>query len=121
MFSPMESAFASRAPRLAASIAPGPPPVMIAMPDSPTIRAVSRASLYSGSSGGVRAEPKNEAAAPTWARASKPISTSSWIRSKRAASVSVDTTAASCAAMISSSRVAGMRGSCGWSFILVSG
>ena len=32
MLSPIESAPASRAPRLAASIAPGPPPVMIAMP-----------------------------------------------------------------------------------------
>ena len=77
MFRPIDSAFASRAPLLAASIAPGPPPVMIAIPASPTIRAVSRASLYSGSSDEVRAEPKNEAAAPTCARASKPISTSS--------------------------------------------
>ena len=73
MLSPIESAPASRAPRLAASMAPGPPPVMTARPASPTMRAVSRASAYSGSSGGVRAEPKNDAAGPTWASASKPI------------------------------------------------
>ena len=59
----------------------------------------------------MRAEPKNEAAAPTWASASKPWSISAWMRSIRAASVSVETTAVSCAAMISSSSVAGMRGS----------
>ena len=44
MFSPIEGAPASFAPRLAASMIPGPPPVMIASPLSPTRRAVSRAS-----------------------------------------------------------------------------
>src|SRR5215203_187431 len=110
MLSPIEWAPASRAPRLAASMVPGPPPVMIAMPASPTSRAVSRASAYSGWSALVRADPKKEAAGPTWASASKPAWSSAWIRSTRAASVSVETTPASCAPMISSSSVAGMRG-----------
>ena len=43
MFRPIDSAPASFAPRLAASMRPGPPPVMTAMPLSPTMRAVSRA------------------------------------------------------------------------------
>ena len=73
MLSPIESAPASRAPRLAASMMPGPPPVMTAKPGLADVRAVSRASSYSGSSGGVRAEPKTETAGPTWASASKPV------------------------------------------------
>ena len=44
MFSPIDSAPASRAPRLAASIAPGPPPVMTAKPAAPSRRPTSRAS-----------------------------------------------------------------------------
>ena len=74
------------------------------------MRAVSRASAYSGSSVGVRAEPKKDAAGPTWASASKPIWSSALMRLTRAASVSVERTPCSWAAMISSSAVAGMRG-----------
>ena len=44
MLRPIEGAPASFAPRFAASMIPGPPPVMIARPLSPTRRAVSRAS-----------------------------------------------------------------------------
>src|ERR671914_428270 len=80
MPSPIDSAPASRAPRLAASITPGPPPVMTAIPSSPIMRAVSRARAYSGSSGGVRAEPKKDAAAPTCASARKPSSSFSGTR-----------------------------------------
>ena len=48
MLSPIDCAPDSLAPRLAASMIPGPPPVMIAKPASPSSRAVSRASAYSG-------------------------------------------------------------------------
>ena len=80
MFSPIERAPASCAPRFAASMMPGPPPVMIAKPASPSARAARARSAYSGSSSGVRAEPKIDTAAPTWASASKPVSSSSEIR-----------------------------------------
>ena len=39
---------------------PGPPPVMIVNPASPSSRAVSRAVAYTGSLSGSRAEPKME-------------------------------------------------------------
>ena len=86
MSSPIEGTPASRAPRLAASMIPGPPPVMIAKPASPSSRAASRARSYSGSSRGVRAEPKIETALPMWASAANPIRSSSSIRSIREAS-----------------------------------
>ena len=61
-----------------------------------------------------------DAAAPTWASASKPMSSSACMRSSRAASVSVEITPASPAAKISSSDVVGMRGSTGcWSVITI--
>jgi hypothetical protein len=44
---------------------PGPPPVMIAQPAEPSIRATRRACSYCGWPGGVRAEPKIETALPT--------------------------------------------------------
>jgi hypothetical protein len=44
MFSPIEQAPASRAPRFAASMIPGPPPVITAKPRSPSRRPTSRAS-----------------------------------------------------------------------------
>ena len=64
MLSPTEAAPASRAPRLAASIRPGPPPVITAKPASPIARPISRARAYCGSLGGVRAEPKTQTAGP---------------------------------------------------------
>src|ERR671914_1016140 len=115
MPSPIDNAPASRAPRLAASITPGRPPVMTAIPSSPIMRAVSRARAYSGSSGGVRAEPKKDAAAPTCASARKPSSSSSRMRSIRAASVRVERSASSSAPISSSSRVSGTRG---WGSVL---
>ena len=66
MLSPTERAPASRAPRFAASIVPGPPPVITAMPASPIARPTSRACSYSSSPGAVRAEPKTQTAVPTW-------------------------------------------------------
>ena len=86
MSRPIEGTPASTAPRLAASMIPGPPPVMIAKPASPSRRAASRARSYSGWSGGVRAEPKIETALPTWASAAKPMASSSSMRSMRFAS-----------------------------------
>src|SRR5215213_9734823 len=111
MLSPIDCACESLAPLLAASMMPGPPPVMIAKPSLPSSRAVSSARRYSGSSRGVRAEPKIETAAPTCPSASKPMFTSSRIRSSRSVSLSVDATSSCSAAMISSSRVRGWRGS----------
>jgi hypothetical protein len=51
---------------------PGPPPVMIAKPCSPSCRAQLAAPLVRGWSRGVRAEPKIETALPTWRSAAKP-------------------------------------------------
>ena len=62
---------------------PGPPPVMIEKPASPSSREVSRARAYSGWSGGVRAEPNTDTAAPTWPSASKPVRSSSSTRPRR--------------------------------------
>ena len=45
---PDRGAPASRAPRLAASISPGPPPVITANPASPIARPISRARAYAG-------------------------------------------------------------------------
>ena len=87
MSRPIEATPASLAPRLAASMTPGPPPVMIAKPASPSLRAASRACSYSGWPGGVRAEPKTETALPTCASDAKPVRSSSSMRSIRRASV----------------------------------
>jgi hypothetical protein len=66
---------------------PGPPPVMIEKPASPSSLATSRARAYSGWSGGVRAEPKIDTALPMCERAANPSRSSSSMRSIRAASV----------------------------------
>ena len=93
MSRPIDGTPASRAPRLPASMIPGPPPVMIEKPARPSAAAVSRAFAYIGSSRGVRAEPKIETALPTCARRSKPSRSSSSIRRRRAASSSWETIA----------------------------
>ena len=51
-------------PRFAASITPGPPPVITAQPASPKSFAVARAAAYSGESSRIRAEPKIEHGGP---------------------------------------------------------
>ncbi len=48
MLQPTESPPASKAPRFAASMMPGPPPVITANPSRASREAVSRAALYSG-------------------------------------------------------------------------
>ena len=86
MLSPTESASASCAPRFAASIAPGPPPVITANPASPIARPVSRARSYSGESSGIRAEPKTQMAGPISPSSLKPKTSSLSIRCSRSAS-----------------------------------
>ena len=58
MPSPTLTPPASLAPLLAASIAPGPPPVITAKPASTSARPSRSPAAYAGSSAGVRAEPK---------------------------------------------------------------
>src|SRR3954451_12112042 len=78
---PTETPPASQAPRLAASIAPGPPPVITAYPASTSRRPTAMPSAYSGSSACTRAEPKTLTAGPSSASAPKPSTNSAWIRS----------------------------------------
>src|ERR1700736_98076 len=85
---PTDSPRPSRAPLLAASIVPGPPPVMIAKPRRASSAASWRAASYIGSGGRTRAEPKKVTAGPTVASASKPATNSAWIRSTRQGSLS---------------------------------
>ena len=110
MSSPIDGTPASRAPRLPASMIPGPPPVMIENPARPSAAAVARAVAYIGSSREVRAEPKIETALPTCASRSKPVRSSSSIRCTRSASSSWETIAGESASSSSSSDVVGGRG-----------
>ena len=64
MLQPIERPPPSRQPRLAASMIPGPPPVMIAKPLSARRRAMVRASSYAGVPSSTRAEPKIVTAGP---------------------------------------------------------
>ncbi len=86
MLHPTDATPARRAPRLAASIIPGPPPVMIEKPASPRRRAVSTHAWYAASSGRVRAEPKIETPVPIAPISSKPSTNSPMIRKIRQAS-----------------------------------
>src|ERR1700694_2932272 len=88
MFRPTESPPPSRAPRLAASIVPGPPPVMTAKPRRASSAARARAASHIGSAGGRRPEPKKVTPGPRVASASKPATNSAWIRSTRQGSLS---------------------------------
>src|SRR4051812_19287064 len=87
MPSPTEVPPASDAPLFAASMTPGPPPVMTAKPASTSWRPRDSASPYDGSSGVVRADPNTEIAGPSSASAPKPSTNSLWIRSTRHGSV----------------------------------
>src|SRR3954470_14909508 len=86
--SPTDTPPTSAAPRFAASMMPGPPPVTIVIPLRASRAARSRAWPYIGSSTWVRAEPKMLTAGPSRASESKPSITSPWMRSARHASVS---------------------------------
>src|SRR6266480_7715556 len=88
MFRPTESPRPSRPPLLAASMVPGPPPVMMAKPRRASSAARARAASYIGSGGRTRAEPKKVTAGPSVASASKPATNSALIRSTRQGSLS---------------------------------
>ena len=89
MLQPIDGAPAILAPLFAASMIPGPAPVMIAKPASPRRRAVSCAAPYCGSSGPVRAEPKIATPLLSSASTSKPSMNSLMIRRTRHGSVRV--------------------------------
>ena len=107
MFSPTDVEPPSLAPRFAASMIPGPPPVMIAMPSSLSSRATARASSYCGSPSGTRADPKIETAQPRSSKSAKPRSNSRPIRCRRSTSLWSLRTPGALAWMISSSGVLG--------------
>src|SRR6478672_1458827 len=88
MLRPIDSPPASLAPRLAASISPGPPPVITLKPCLTRQAAVSRVSSYQGWSSGTRAEPKSETPFSMSRRASKAPSISARMRSERRSSSS---------------------------------
>src|SRR4051794_22246727 len=78
---------ASAAPLLAASIAPGPPPVMTEKPAWASAAPIFTPISYDGWSAGVRADPNTEMAGPISARSLKPSTNSAWIFSPRHGSV----------------------------------
>src|SRR5437764_405647 len=81
MLKPTERPPPSCAPRFAASITPGPPPVITAQPASANRRATDRASRYGAESSPTRAEPNIVTAGRSIrATASKPCRNSSAIR-----------------------------------------
>src|SRR2546428_8547194 len=88
MLRPTDRPRPSRAPRLAASMVPGPPPVITAKPRRASSAARARAASYIGAGGRTRADPKKVTAGPTVASASKPATNSAWIRSTRQGSLS---------------------------------
>ncbi len=73
--------------RFAASMIPGPPPVITAKPASASMEPSLRASAYQAESSCIRAEPKTEIAAPTSASELIPWTNSPWIRRTRQGSV----------------------------------
>ena len=84
---PTETPPASAAPLLAASMMPGPPPVMIAYPARARPPATSSASWYSSLPRWARAEPKTDTATPSSASRPKPSTNSAWMRMTRQGSV----------------------------------
>src|ERR1700682_47308 len=88
IFRPTDRPRPSRAPMFAASMVPGPPPVMMAKPRRARSAASARAAAYIGSGGRTRAEPKNVTAGPTVASAEKQATNSAWVRSTRQGSLS---------------------------------
>src|SRR5659263_336906 len=83
MLSPTEMPFPIRAPRLAASMIPGPPPEMMANPLCANIFATLRVALYAQSSFLVRALPKIVMAGPRSLSVSNPSTNSLMIRKTR--------------------------------------
>src|SRR5437764_1356110 len=83
MLHPTERPPASRQPRLAASIAPGPPPVITANSASANLDPRTLAARYMGSSSPMRADPNTQIAVGTPAMASKPSTSSAEMRITR--------------------------------------
>ncbi len=97
MLSPIDRSPPSCAPRLPASMIPGPPPVMITKPASAKSRAVCTAASYIGSSSSTRADPKIVTAGPvSSASVSKPSTNSPMMRSTRQGSLCVNSFSAGC-------------------------
>src|SRR3984893_8593881 len=88
MFKPTDSPPPSRAPLWAASMVPGPPPVMMAKPRWASSAARARAASYIGSGGRTGAEPKKGTAGPGVASASQPATNFAWSGSPRQGSLS---------------------------------
>ena len=87
MPSPTDSPPASLAPLLAASMIPGPPPVMTAQPARASAPPSCSAMAYSGRSRAVRALPNTLTARGISASWPKPSTNSDWIRMTRHGSV----------------------------------
>src|SRR5512140_838761 len=83
MLSPTETPFPIRAPRLAASMIPGPPPEMMANPRCANMVATLRVALYAHASFFVRALPKIVIAGPRSLSVSNPSTNSLMIRKTR--------------------------------------
>ena len=83
MPSPTETPPSSDAPRLAASMMPGPPPVIVATPALASREPMRTPCWYSGSSRDVRADPNTATAGPRPASASNPSTNSDWMRMAR--------------------------------------
>ncbi len=79
----METPLASRAPRLAASMMPGPPPEMTANPRFASPSATFIVHLYDQSFFAVRALPKMEMAGPMSFNSSNPSTNSLMMRNTR--------------------------------------
>jgi len=87
MLQPIDWPPPSLAPLFAASMMPGPAPVMIEKPSTASKRATSTAAAYCGSSGWVRAEPKSETPFSMCASLSNPSTNSDMMRITRHGSV----------------------------------
>src|SRR5215472_3912794 len=84
---PTESPFALAAPWLAASMMPGPPPVMTTYPALASAAEICRARSYCTEPARARDEPNTDTAMPSSASSPKPSTNSAWIRSTRHGSV----------------------------------
>ena len=87
MPSPTDLPPTCEAPKLAASMMPGPPPVITATPSPAILLATRQAAWYMGSDLGVRADPKTATAGPSSASAPKPSTNSAWMRRTRQGSM----------------------------------
>ena len=83
MPSPTDGPPASAAPLLAASMMPGPPPVIVAYPARASAPPSCTAEAYRGWSRAVRADPNTLTAGPSSDSVPKPSTNSAWMRMTR--------------------------------------